>query len=139
MNIRLEWQLQVLLKMTTFTRMLRSESAAIFRLRFNDFTVLFHIGFGDGLSNYVWIRFCTNIAFTKSERRKADFYSAVQGVRTCTKVLTSLELKFKNNLIEIPSDYIDELLLQYDRPDLLQFGSDETVQLLEGILRTSDL
>jgi len=39
----------------------------------------------------------------------------------------------KNNLIEIPSDYIDELLLQYDRPDLLQFGSDETVQLLEGI------
>jgi len=39
----------------------------------------------------------------------------------------------KSNLIEIPSDYIDELLLQYDRPDLLQFGSDETVQLLEGI------
>jgi hypothetical protein len=39
----------------------------------------------------------------------------------------------KNNLIEIRSDYIDELLLQYDRPDLLQFGSDETVQLLEAI------
>jgi hypothetical protein len=49
MNIRLEWQLRVSLKMMTFMCMLNSESAAIFRSRFNDLTVLFHIGFGDAV------------------------------------------------------------------------------------------
>ena len=88
---------------------LNSEPAAIFCLRFNDPTVLFHIGFEDALSNYTWIRFCTNIAFTKSESKKVELYRAVQGAKTCTKVLTSVELK--NNLIEIPFDYIEELLL----------------------------
>ena len=134
MNIRLEWQLQVLVKMMTFMHTLNSESTAIFCLRFNDLTVLFHIGFWDALSNYIWIRFYTNIAFTKSESKNANFYQAVQGVRTCMKVLTPDKFEVKNNLIEIPSDHIDELLLQYDLPDLLQFGSDETVQWLEGIL-----
>jgi len=57
MNIRLEWQLRVSLKMMAFMRTLNSESAAIFHLRFNDLTVLFHVVFGDPLSNYVQIRF----------------------------------------------------------------------------------
>ena len=75
--------------MMTFMHTLNSEPAAIFCLRFNDPTVLFHIG---------W-----------SESKKVELYRAVQGAKTCTKVLTSVELK--NNLIEIPFDYIEELLL----------------------------
>jgi len=68
------------------------ESAVIF-LTSNDLKVPFHIGFGDELFNYVWIKSCANITTTKSENRKAYFYPVVQGARTCMKVLTSLELK----------------------------------------------
>ena len=75
---------------------LDSESTTIFHLRFNDLTVLFHIGFWDTLSNYIWIKFCMNIAFTKSESKKANFYQVVQGMRTCTKVLTPDKFGVKN-------------------------------------------
>ncbi|KAF8958233.1 hypothetical protein BDZ97DRAFT_1906555 [Flammula alnicola] len=37
----------------------------------------------------------------------------------------------ENQLIEIPGEDIDKLLNEYDRPDLLQFGSDEMVQFCE--------
>ena len=36
-------------------------------------------------------------------------------------------------LIKIPQKDIDQLLLEYDRPDLLQFGTDEEVALCESL------
>jgi hypothetical protein len=37
----------------------------------------------------------------------------------------------ENQLIAIPGEDIDKLLEKYDRPDLLQFGSDEMVQFCQ--------
>jgi len=39
----------------------------------------------------------------------------------------------ENQLIPIPSEDLDELLKKFDRPDLLQFGSDEMVALCEAL------
>jgi hypothetical protein len=39
----------------------------------------------------------------------------------------------ENQLIPIPSEDVDELLEKYERPDLLQFGSDEMVALSEAL------
>lgn len=39
----------------------------------------------------------------------------------------------KDRIISIPADAIDELLAQYDRPDLLLFGSREQVTWCEEI------
>lgn len=39
--------------------------------------------------------------------------------------------ELENQLIEIPSEDINKLLNEYDRLDLLQFGSDEMVQFCE--------
>lgn len=39
----------------------------------------------------------------------------------------------RDRLVNVPADIIDELLLKYDRPDLLQFGTDDTVKLMEEI------
>lgn len=36
-------------------------------------------------------------------------------------------------LIKIPEEDIDQLLLKYDQPDLLQFGTDEEVALCEDV------
>lgn len=38
-----------------------------------------------------------------------------------------------DQLIDIPVEDIDKLLAEYDRPDLLQFGSDEMVALCETL------
>ena len=39
----------------------------------------------------------------------------------------------KDRLIHIPDEIIDNLLQKYDHPDLLQFGTDATVHLMEQI------
>jgi hypothetical protein len=39
----------------------------------------------------------------------------------------------KDRLIHIPDEIIHELLQKYDRPELLQFGTDDTVHLMEQI------
>ena len=41
----------------------------------------------------------------------------------------------KDRLIHIPDEIIDNLLQKYDRPDLLQFGTDDNVHLMEQIYR----
>lgn len=41
----------------------------------------------------------------------------------------------ENQLIEIPGEDIDKLLHEHDRPDLLQFGSDEMVQFCEDLFK----
>ena len=39
----------------------------------------------------------------------------------------------KDRLIHIPDEIIDDVLQKYDCPDLLQFGTDDTVHLMEQI------
>jgi hypothetical protein len=39
----------------------------------------------------------------------------------------------EDQLIPIPTKDLDQLLEEYDRPDLLQFGSDEMVHLCETL------
>jgi hypothetical protein len=39
----------------------------------------------------------------------------------------------EKQLIEIPREDIDKFLIEDDRPDLLQFGSDEMVQFCERL------
>ena len=55
------------------------------------------------------------------------------GARHIDMYLSPEEWGGENQLIPIPSDDIDELLEKYDRPDLLQFGSDEMVGLCEAL------
>ncbi|KAF9548622.1 hypothetical protein CPC08DRAFT_648378 [Agrocybe pediades] len=41
----------------------------------------------------------------------------------------------KDCLIDVPEEWIEELTAQYDRPDLLQFGSDDAVAMCEDAYR----
>lgn len=53
--------------------------------------------------------------------RRIDFYESPENY------------KGNDNLIAIPRQDIQELLLEYDRPDLLQFGTDDMVNLCETL------
>ncbi len=54
--------------------------------------------------------------------RRIDFYKHPE------------EWGLENQLIPIPLDDIDRRLAEYDRPDILQFGTDEMVGLCENLL-----
>ncbi len=53
--------------------------------------------------------------------RRIDFYESPE------------DYNGKNQLIEIPREDIENLILEHDRPDLLQFGTDEMVELCETL------
>jgi hypothetical protein len=113
MNIRLEWQLRVSLKMMTFMCMLKSESAAIFRSGFNDLTVLFHIGFGDAVgykspasmifSAYVSLHLSHSAAYTALPRIHFSSFLSLYKLVLLTSYLAFVTRYFNTLLVIWPS------------------------------------